>query len=706
VSNPQSEDYGHYLTTHEIGAMISPPRMRVVRIMDWIRSVGVAEEAMKLSLHQDLLIVRLNAAQASILFNADLSVYAHSETGRSVMRTSRYSVTQIKVNVIYFVGGLKRFTNTHPTTLLPRTALQSDLKIENVPKILKEDMERRNKDFLRHRARMSMIDLPKDLIQPFDFSKDLFQSSNWYPKQSSLVNGDTWLLGDFLILCSDGTPAYPLANVPNQLFCKSQNFNTKVNVEMHLMINSISFNSTVSVQNCAQYDLSSTTNLVSLNRAKLLKAMNIPINADPSQNPFFCAIQMNNLPNFQTIDVYIRSIWSTDSTFPFPSPYGVSAAQLSTLWTADSLKKFYGIPKSLTNTNPQNSQSVAEFLGEYYSEKDLQRWLSFMDVTSNSQVKVIGPNDESKPGGEATLDIQWMVGISPDVKTVFWSLGDLHEGQEPFLEWLTDISNTPNAPLVHSVSYADEESTLSQDYMNRVNIELQKAGVRGLTMLFASGDDGVLGYTSRGVSWSVCQSNAFQPQFPSSSPYATSVGGTVQRPNGQEAVATSQGAAARITSGGGFSNVFPAPSYQKTVVAQYLGFFNNVPQSKFQASNRAFPDIAGMAHNYVCLLDGAYIPIDGTSASTPLLASIITLINDRLLTLGKPPIGFFNPLLYQLYAQKPSILRDVTSGNNGCTASASCCVNGFNAAVGWDPATGLGTPNFPSLYAMITGVQP
>lgn len=61
---------------------------------------------------------------------------------------------------------------------------------------------------------------------------------------------------------------------------------------------------------------------------------------------------------------------------------------------------------------------------------------------------------------------------------------------EPFLEWLMQISNTANPPLVHSISYADDEEELPEPYMNRLNVEFMKAGLRGLTFLFAAGDDG------------------------------------------------------------------------------------------------------------------------------------------------------------------------------------------------------------------------
>lgn len=63
-----------------------------------------------------------------------------------------------------------------------------------------------------------------------------------------------------------------------------------------------------------------------------------------------------------------------------------------------------------------------------------------------------------------------------------------HETQEPFLQWLLLLSNESALPPVHTVSYGDDEDSLSSAYMQRVNTEFMKAATRGLTLLFASGD--------------------------------------------------------------------------------------------------------------------------------------------------------------------------------------------------------------------------
>ena len=83
--------------------------------------------------------------------------------------------------------------------------------------------------------------------------------------------------------------------------------------------------------------------------------------------------------------------------------------------------------------------------------------------------------------------------------------------------------------------------------------------------------------------------------------------------------------------------------------------------------------------------------ITGSDISASIFSSVIALLNDGLISQGKPVMGFLNPFLYSVASEVP-ILNDITSGNN-----AACGLNGFDAMSGWDPVTGLGTPNFPSL---------
>jgi len=74
--------------------------------------------------------------------------------------------------------------------------------------------------------------------------------------------------------------------------------------------------------------------------------------------------------------------------------------------------------------------------------------------------------------------------------------------------------------------------------------------------------------------------------------------------------------------------------------------------------------------------------------ASPLFASVLTLLNQERAAVGKGSIGFVNPVLYR----NDHVLNDITAGTN-----LGCGTEGFHAVEGWDPATGLGTPNYPKM---------
>lgn len=113
----------------------------------------------------------------------------------------------------------------------------------------------------------------------------------------------------------------------------------------------------------------------------------------------------------------------------------------------------------------------------------------------------------------------------------------------------------------------------------------------------------------------------------------------------------------------------------------------------YNASGRGFPDVAAFALNYRIAYQGRLSSVGGTSAATPVFASIVALLNDYLASQGKPSLGFLNPFLY---GKGVSGLRDIVGGNN-----PGCGTNGFSAVKGWDPITGLGVPNFGTLKTLV-----
>jgi tripeptidyl-peptidase-1 len=130
-------------------------------------------------------------------------------------------------------------------------------------------------------------------------------------------------------------------------------------------------------------------------------------------------------------------------------------------------------------------------------------------------------------------------------------------------------------------------------------------------------------------------------------------------------------------SSGGFSNYFPTPSYQSAAIAAYLSKLGNTHEGRFNASGRGFPDVAAAGIDCTIVLEGDQELVNGTSCSSPIFASVVSLLNDRLIASGKSVLGFLNPFLYSTGA---SALNDITKGSN-----PGCHTNGFPATAGWDP---------------------
>ena len=285
---------------------------------------------------------------------------------------------------------------------------------------------------------------------------------------------------------------------------------------------------------------------------------------------------------------------------------------------------------------------------------------------------------------------------------------------------------TKTPPKVLSVSFSDTEAAFPSKYLQRQCQEFMKLGLMGVTVVVASGDTGAASGPSPGtclnanMNISGRTARHFSPGWPAACPWVTTVGGTqrVTQPDlkspslspsdnggppaslkarrvaltGEIAFHTTLGNETlntTLSSGGGFSNVFPAPLYQHKAIAEYqsrekkhLAQLNG----HFNRMGRGFPDIAALALSYLTVVEGQVVTVDGTSAAAPVFASMITMINNERLTAGKGPVGFVNPALYA----HPEVLNDVTGGaNQGCGYAPA-----FLASEGWDPVTGLGSPDY------------
>ncbi|KAG6841456.1 hypothetical protein C0991_010881 [Blastosporella zonata] len=195
-----------------------------------------------------------------------------------------------------------------------------------------------------------------------------------------------------------------------------------------------------------------------------------------------------------------------------------------------------------------------------------------------------------------------------------------------------------------------------QDYAVKVCNLFAQLGSIGTTAFFSSGDEGVGGgncLTNDGTSKTL-----FQPAFPASCPYVTAVGGTTKV---SPEVAVS-------FSGGGFSRYFAQPSYQTSAVSTFLTSLGSTYSGLYNATGRAYPDVSAQGSAFRVIVSGAVNSVSGTSASSPTVAGIFSLLNDVRLAAGKPSLGFVNPLIYS----NPSSFNDIVSGSNpGCSTNGS-----------------------------------
>lgn len=260
----------------------------------------------------------------------------------------------------------------------------------------------------------------------------------------------------------------------------------------------------------------------------------------------------------------------------------------------------------------------------------------------------------------------------------------------------------------------------SAAYVNATNSGFAAAAARGVSFLVSSGDSGAHGRTDPN-----CGSAHTRAAYPASSPWVTAVGATqlvnataIASPktpicqskasgtcaqSGTEIVC-STATGALIVSGGGFSDIAPAQSWQTAAIAGYLKSGAKTPGAgNFSPNGRGTPDVSVVGHNYLIWLSGSVTPVDGTSCSAPVFAGIIANMNALRVKAGKPVLGYLNPLIYGTLAPKGAF-NDITLGDNSCTedSGAPCpqCT-GFGAAKGWDAASGFGTPKYDVFQSII-----
>ncbi|KAI0475631.1 putative protease S8 tripeptidyl peptidase I [Xylariaceae sp. FL0804] len=403
-----------------------------------------------------------------------------------------------------------------------------------------------------------------------------------------------------------------------------------------------------------------------------------------------------------------------------------------------------------------NELGLYESEGELWDQQDLDSFFATLGaaaagahpaVTSVNNATSEGPTDQA--GGEALLDLDIAYSlIYPQSVRIFQSQGTASEdskyysdysGYEALLDAIdgaycdasegdgnTDCG-TAELTRVFSSSYGVPEIELPQKASERMCNEIMKLTLQGHTILCSSGDYGVASHPSAGTTGCIfpgddpsatevpANGSVFNPQSLDSCPYVLSVGATqidanatISDPEVAAVYPSEDGPLTAGGTGGGFSNYFARPAYQAAAVQRYLaspaaGGYKTYEYGRgdaasigagggrYNAAGRGFPDVSANGNNFLVFVGNRAGYTGGTSMSTPIWGSILTLVNQERTKAGKGPVGFVNPVLYE----HPEIFHDITSGSN-----PGCLTPGFAATQGWDPVTGLGTPDYPKLLEL------
>lgn len=369
------------------------------------------------------------------------------------------------------------------------------------------------------------------------------------------------------------------------------------------------------------------------------------------------------------------------------------------------LRVLYGTLSYTAQATHKNKMALCNFSGEFNNRTDARQFLTTYrpDAAAAADafgiVEIEGGTNRQSPstheqldegqGKEGGLDAQVLLGMGHPTPMVTYTTGGAPppfapdpsapvNDNEPFLLFINWLLAQATLPTVLSISYADTEYTVPPSYARRVCQGFAQLGARGVSVIFGSGDWGVGNPTQ-------CHDKSGRPRFaarfPDSCPYVTSVAAT----RGITPPVVAYNEHNHFVSGGGFSEYFARPAYQDAAVARYLDKIGDQHTGLYNAQGRAYPDVAAMGYRIVTVWNGKPKIVDGTSASAPIFAGVVALLNDARLAQGKSPLGFLNPWIYSVGLEGG--FTDIVHGS-----TAGCNTTGFPAAEGWDVASGFGTP--------------
>jgi subtilase family serine protease len=343
-------------------------------------------------------------------------------------------------------------------------------------------------------------------------------------------------------------------------------------------------------------------------------------------------------------------------------------------------------------------------------------------VAPPSQSHGTGQENKAAWALEVALDVETAHAMAPQANILLVTTPTAETlGVQGFPQMMAaeDYVVKHHLATVISMSLAAAEPSFSGvAALQRLRYAFVDAAANGVSVLAASGDFGSAGVSKTPVG----KGGTLLPDpavwWPASDPLVTGIGGTYLC---TDPLATTtrvvdsadppvncqsnpgQAEVGWIDAGGGFSQVFARPSYQNTLPAGStpIGANRGVPDVALQASSKTgalvYLSLPPDGNGGLRCPGGApcstgWYDIGGTSLSTPQWAGLVAIADQ----LNGGGLGLLNPPLYEIASDPGKYagdFYDVTVGNNQVDPS----IPGYSASPGWDPVTGLGTPNAANL---------
>ena len=345
-----------------------------------------------------------------------------------------------------------------------------------------------------------------------------------------------------------------------------------------------------------------------------------------------------------------------------------------------------------------NGQSVAIVARSNIKLADTRQFRTFFGLPANDPQIIVNGTDpgiwNSDEETEADLDVEWSGAVARNatIKLVVSKSTNSSDGVDLSAQYIVNHNLAP----VMSMSFGLCEAALGSSGNSFLNSLWQQAAAEGITVFVSSGDSGAAGCDSASAS-TATHGRAVNGLC--STPYSVCVGGTelndVSNPTLYWTSSNSAGTQASAfsyipevvwnasgsgyelwASGGGASTVYAKPSWQTG---------SGVPAD----GKRDVPDVAlsSAGHDgYLIYQEGGLYVVGGTSAASPSFAGVMALVVQNAATRqGNANVAFYS-LAGKQRTGGASVFHDITSGNNSVPGQS-----GFNATVGFDQATGLGS---------------